>query len=66
MVINFKLNFSATLTKSGTRAIVPSSFIISQITPAGATPHNLAKSTAASVWPDRCSTPPAFAISGKV
>ncbi len=50
--------------RSGTRAIVPSSFMISQITPAGASPASLARSTAASVCPERCSTPPARACNG--
>src|SRR5215217_4341135 len=53
-------NFS----KSGTRAMVPSSFMISQITPAGLKPASLARSTAASVWPARCRTPPSFARKG--
>ena len=38
-------------TRSGTRAIVPSSFMISQTTPAGVRPASRARSTAASVWP---------------
>ena len=37
--------------RSGTRAMVPSSLTISQITPAGYKPARLARSTAASVWP---------------
>ena len=45
--------------RSGTRAIVPSSFMISQTTPAGFRPASRARSTAASVWPARWSTPPA-------
>ncbi len=49
----------------GTRAIVPSSFMISQITPAGFSPASRARSTAASVWPVRTSTPPGRALSGK-
>ena len=40
--------------RSGTRAIVPSSFMISQTTPAGFRPARRARSTAASVWPARC------------
>ena len=51
--------------RSGTRAIVPSSFMISHTTPAGIRPASRARSTAASVWPARCSTPPGFARSGK-
>ncbi len=50
--------------RSGTRAIVPSSFMISQITPAGISPAALARSTAASVWPTRSRTPPCRAFSG--
>ena len=51
-------------TRSGTRAIVPSSFMISQITPDGIRPARRVRSTAASVWPARSSTPPSFALSG--
>src|SRR4028119_1414826 len=54
-------NFS----RSGTRAIVPSSFMISQITPAGLSPASRERSTAASVCPARCRTPPPLARSGK-
>src|SRR5918997_2961387 len=55
-------NFS----RSGTRAIVPSSFMISQITPAGLRPAIRARSTAASVCPARCNTPPGRALRGKM
>src|SRR3954468_3580034 len=48
----------------GTRAIVPSSFITSQITPAGYRPAIRARSTEASVWPARTMTPPLRARSG--
>ena len=37
----------------------------SQITPAGVSPARRARSTAASVWPVRSSTPPGFDFSGK-
>ena len=37
----------------------------SQITPAGFRPASRARSTAASVWPVRSSTPPGLAFSGK-
>ena len=39
--------------------------MISQITPAGIRPASRARSTAASVWPARSSTPPSLAFSGK-
>ena len=52
-------------TRSGTRAIVPSSFMTSQITPAGCSPARRARSTEASVWPVRSSTPCGRARSGK-
>ena len=39
--------------------------MISQITPAGIRPARRARSTAASVWPVRSSTPPSLALSGK-
>ena len=38
--------------------------MISQITPAGLRPASRARSTAASVWPVRSSTPPGLALSG--
>src|SRR2546428_832556 len=50
----------------GTRAIVPSSFITSQITPAGYRPAIRARSTAASVWPVRTRTPPVRERSGNM
>ena len=56
----------AKATRSGSRAMVPSSFMISQITPDGLRPARRAMSTAASVWPARTSVPPSRAISGKM
>ena len=56
----------ANFASSGTRAIVPSSFMISQITPAGYRPAMRARSTAASVCPARTSTPPGRARSGNM
>ena len=50
--------------RSGTRAMDPSSFMISQITPDGLSPARRARSTDASVWPVRSSTPPSLALSG--
>ena len=50
----------------GTRAMDPSSFMISQITPAGYSPAMRARSTAASVWPARTRTPPSRARSGNM
>ena len=44
----------------------PSSSSTSQITPAGEQPASRARSTAASVWPARRSTPPGSARSGKM
>ncbi len=43
----------------------PSSFMISQMTPAGMRPAMRARSTEASVWPARTRTPPLRARSGK-
>ena len=63
---SFILCLSANFLSSGRRAIVPSSFSISTITPAGSNPASLAKSIAASVCPFRLSTPPAFALRGKI
>jgi hypothetical protein len=46
--------------------MVPSSFMISQITAAGLQPAMAARSQPASVWPARISTPPSTACSGKM
>ena len=56
--------FFANFVSSGTRAIVPSSFMISQMTPAGYRPAMRARSTAASVCPARTSTPPGLRAQG--
>ena len=45
---------------------MPSSFITSQITPAGVRPARRARSTLASVWPVRSRTPPSLARSGNM
>ena len=65
MVQIFRRCFRANFRNSGSRAIVPSSFMISQSTPMGRKPASCARSTAASVWPARCSTPPGRARNGK-
>ena len=65
-MIIFSPCFSQYSSRSGTRAIVPSSFMTSQITPDGLSPASRARSTPASVWPVRSSTPPSFAFSGKM
>ena len=56
---------AANSSRSGMRAICPSSRMISQITPAGSRPARRARSTDPSVWPVRTSTPPRRALSGK-
>src|SRR5438309_5713617 len=48
------------------RDMDPSGFVISQITPTGESPARRQRSTAASVWPARTSTPPSRACSGKM
>ena len=53
-------------TKSGKRAISPSSFKISQMTEAASKPASAAKSLPASVWPARTNTPPLTAANGKI
>ena len=58
--------FSENVRRSGTRAIVPSSFMISQMTAAGTRPAMRARSTEASVCPARFRTPPFRARSGNV
>ena len=51
-------------TSCGTRAMLPSSFITSQMTPDGCNPAIRARSTEASVCPARTSTPPSRDRSG--
>ena len=46
--------------------MVPSSFIISQITPFAFNPARRARSTEPSVWPDLTITPPFFALKGNM
>src|ERR1043165_8116534 len=58
--------FFANCKSCGLRAMVPSGFITSQITPAGKRPASLAKSPEPSVWPVRTSTPPSRARDGGV
>ncbi len=50
----------------GMRDMVPSSFMISQMTPAGVIPAMRARSTDASVCPALARTPPSRAWSGKM
>src|SRR4051794_36428154 len=64
IVTIFRLCLWQYAARSSARAIVPSSFWTSQITPAGISPARRARSIEASVWPVRSSTPPAFALSG--
>ena len=59
-----RLCSSANFSRSGIRAIVPSSFMISQMTAAGFNPASTARSTLPSVCPARVSTPPGWARSG--
>ena len=54
----FRSCSSQNVSRSSRRAIVPSSFMTSQITPMGLRPAISAKSTEPSVWPARSSTPP--------
>ena len=64
MVPSLRLWCWATAIRSGRRAMLPLSFMISQITPDGFSPASRAMSTAASVWPARTSVPPSRATSG--
>ena len=66
IVPTFILCFSPNWIRSSLRAIVPSSFIISQITPADWKPASLARSHAASVCPALLRTPPSIAFKGKI
>ena len=54
----------ANSSRNGSRAGEPSSWSTSQITATGGSPARRARSTAASVWPRRSSTPPSRARSG--
>ena len=65
MVPIFKPCVFANSSRSGRRAMVPSSFKISTIMAAGENPANRARSQPASVCPARVNTPPGCAISGK-
>ena len=66
IVIIFNLCLPANFLRLCNLAIVPSSFIISQITPAGYNPDNLAISTLASVCPALTKTPPSLYFNGKI
>ncbi len=59
------LCFFANSISSGTLAIVPSSLMISQMTPAGYSLASFARSTEPSVCPALCNTPPGLALRGK-
>jgi hypothetical protein len=56
---------AAKISSSGSLAMLPSSFMISQMTPAGFRPASRARSTQASVCPVRRKTPPSLACKGK-
>src|SRR6267378_119964 len=62
----FRLCSLQNSTSCGTRDMVPSSLMISQMTLAGVRPAIRARSTDASVWPARTSTPPLRAPNGGV
>src|SRR5690349_21112383 len=64
MVPIFSLCSAANSSRSGMRAMVPSSRMISHSTAAGVRPARRARSQHASVWPARTSTPPGCAMSG--
>ena len=66
MVMSLRACRWAKAMRSGILAMVPSSFMISQMTPAGYLPAIRAKSTEPSVWPARLSTPPLWARKGKM
>src|ERR1700681_1522660 len=56
---------SAKAVTLGPRITVPSSFMSSESTPTGGSPARRQRSMQASVWPERISTPPSLATSGK-
>ena len=66
MVPIFKLCFLLKSMSAFLRAIVPSSFMTSQITADSVNPANLHKSVLPSVWPVRDKTPPGTALTGKI
>ena len=63
--IRLSLCLSAKASICGPTITVPSSLASSQMTATGGKPASLQRSTAASVWPERISTPPSLATSGK-
>src|SRR5512134_1448279 len=60
----FRPSSALSSSRSGRRAIAPSSFMTSHSTAAGVRPARRARSQQASVWPARTSTPPSWAMSG--
>mmetsp|Transcript_11250 Transcript_11250/g.38348 ORF Transcript_11250/g.38348 Transcript_11250/m.38348 type:complete len:299 (+) Transcript_11250:130-1026(+) len=67
MVVNTRLCSLANSRSSGMRAIVrPSADTTSQRAPQGSSPASLSRSTVASVWPWRSTTPPGRARRGKM
>src|SRR6185369_14762488 len=66
MVPSFRPWRCANAVSSGMRAIEPSGFMISQMAAAGVRPASSARSHPASVCPARTSTPPFWAITGKM
>ena len=66
MVPILRLCAAANFSRSGRRAMLPSSLRISTITELGENPARRARSQPASVCPARTSTPPGCAISGKM
>ncbi len=65
IVTRLSLWRSANALTAAPRITVPSSFISSASTPTGGRSASRQRSTQASVWPERMSTPPSLATSGK-
>src|SRR6267142_5315751 len=65
IVMRLRLWRSANVATSGPRITVPLSFMSSASTPTAGKPASRQRSTQASVWPERISTPPFLATSGK-
>src|SRR6266446_1606587 len=65
MVMRLRPCASANRSTAAPRITVPSSFMSSESTPTGGRPASRHRSMHASVWPERISTPPSRATSGK-
>ena len=66
MLMSLRPSLAASSLSSAVRIMVPSSFMISQHRPHSLRPARRQRSTVASVWPLRSSTPPGLAMRGNM